>query len=507
MAHGNLSRGGYPGQSGFGLLETLAGILVFVLLVVLGTRAFKHVVQGQKAARQVKSMTDVVINTAEELSRLGVSVLSRPGSSYLEWSDPEPVGDGPLHFRFKIVPRPEVGGQTDDKVAGLIVEAGTYEGGAFSPSRTFAALIAPHMGSMNEDGELSTEEERARESAFYASLRQRITATQDKAVGDNSKYLNTYSCYDKGECCGFMREYLANPEVVPTDGLKEKCWYRCALEGDTRVKDWNRTCRYDMCRLAKWKTKDDCCEAINSGNCLPGSLCASVCLDCVGENGSGCPWPKCTDWVWNDIVDCESGSYCNGEALGNEQVAGVGNVKGICKLEACQGIHNECQNRVVSCCKHYYIPDKAGEWTEPTIAALCRETTPQSECCSSRLESGFYNLYCSNAGELLMVQYQGKWYCGNKNWNEFCNVARGCGYIPPPSGAPSNPALCIPFPYAWTNKPWEDPNPPPPTSVGGPPGGGGGMPLPPASLNKGNSGSRSPFNRVGGGFGSWGGRE
>jgi hypothetical protein len=495
-------------QAGFGLLETLAGILVFVLLAVLGSRAYKHVVQGQKAARQVKSMTDLVTNTAEDLSRLGVSVLTRSGSGYLKWSEPELVGEGPLHYRFKIVPSPEMGGQKDEKVAGLMVEAGTYDDGTFVPTRSFAALIAPHMGSMNEKNEVSTQEEREREAQFFASLRQKIDQTQKQAVSENARYLNSFSCYDKGECCGFMKEYLANPSIVPTDGLKEKCWYRCALEGNTKVKDWNKTCRYDMCQLAKWKSKTDCCEAINSGNCLPGSLCASVCLDCVGENGSGCPLPKCTDWVWNDLVDCETGDYCNGDAIPSDPLAGVGNVKGICQLEVCQGIKSECENRVTSCCKNYYIPDRAGYGSDPKIAALCKTVTSQNERCSSQLEAGFYNLHCSNSGELQMVQYNGKWYCGNKNWNEFCNAVKGCGYIPPPSNGPGNPALCIPFPFAWTDKPWQDPNPPPPASMGGMgPGMGGGNVLGPASLLGGSSSKRNSTNRNGGGFSSWGGRE
>src|SRR4051812_26934365 len=101
---------GQARQSGFGLLETMMGLVVFVLIAFIGTKAFKGVVANQKEASQVKALTDAVTVTAERLSALSVSVLTESGSKYLAWSEPAAIGSGEYQYRFRTFPNPTIQG-------------------------------------------------------------------------------------------------------------------------------------------------------------------------------------------------------------------------------------------------------------------------------------------------------------------------------------------------------------------------------------------------------------
>lgn len=497
-------------QKGFGLLEVLTALLVFVLLVYVGSRAFRGVVQNHKAANQVSTMNDLVSSTAEELSAIGVQVLTRPGSAYLQWSKPALVGHGPMHYRYRIVPRPTVAGKTDSSVAGLQLEAGTLENGKFTPNRNFAALVSPHMASLNADGGVTTEAERQLEAQFYASLRQQISNTVKKAPAQSETYLNSYSCYDKGECCDYMRRYMADTSLRPKDGLDQKCHHRCALSGDVTMETWKRSCGTDFCRLAPWKTKAQCCEAINEGKCLPGSLCAQVCVGCVGENGSGCPWPKCNIFHWNDYIDCAKGTLCDGSPIPDGDIPGWGYVKGICKLPSCQTLNGDCgmQTRQ-NCCVDYWGKLAVGE--KPLDRDLiCGQITKRSDCCNMTMGIGHFEFKCGGDGTMQAVLHEGVLYCRHSEWDKYCAVQRGCpAYFDPKFSGSNGNSVCVPAPPGgWKTSPYDDPTP-----VAIPPGGGwnggngGGVNLPPASIGSGFKNSRLPTNRAGGGFNSWGGRE
>jgi hypothetical protein len=241
-------------ESGVGLLEALAGLIVFVILAIVGTKAFNGVVANQKETAQVKALTDAVMTTAEGLSSLTVAVLTEPGSKYLQWSEPAVIGSGEYLFRFRTFPKPSISGVQDASVVGLEVETGNLGGGAFIPSRSFATLIAPHLNSRGKMGQVSTKAERDAEASFYSGLQAQIKSVAGSVVTVNQLKLNSFSCYDKGQCCGYMREYLLNPSLDPADGLDEKCHYRCATAGDVKIKEWNAACGTDFCALAPWKS-------------------------------------------------------------------------------------------------------------------------------------------------------------------------------------------------------------------------------------------------------------
>src|SRR5688500_1105676 len=84
-----------PVEAGFGLMETLTGLLVFVVLALLATKGFRAVVENHKEANQVKALTDAVASTVEQLSSLTVSALTGPGSPHLAWGQPKALGNGP----------------------------------------------------------------------------------------------------------------------------------------------------------------------------------------------------------------------------------------------------------------------------------------------------------------------------------------------------------------------------------------------------------------------------
>ncbi len=498
-------------QQGFGLLEVLTAILVFVLIAYVATRAFHNVVDNHRAANQVTHMTDLVSSTAEELSAIGVAVLTQSGSSYLQWTKPTMVGRGPMYYRYRIVPKPTVGGSSDSTLAGLQLEAGTLTGGKFTGNRTFAALIAPHMASLNSDGKVSTEQERKLEAAFYAGLQKGMKSTLSSNPSQSQNFVNSYSCYDKGECCGFMKAFMADTSLKPTDGLNQKCHHRCALSGDVPMATWQKSCGVNFCSLAPWRTKSQCCDAINSGHCLPGSLCARICVECVGENGSTCPLPKCDGGLWNDLIDCKNGAFCDGSALPESDVPGWGYVAGICKLPTCQTLSNECTEwKPKSCCGGYWGKIAQGEAPDPGTQ-ICATISKRSECCDVNISSFFWNFRCGSDGKIMVMQNGGTWYCAEHKWDKYCAVQLGCSEpsIPPGSNSGSGVVPCVKPPPNLPVTPWQDPFPKP-SSGGNFFGGGGGsgpMPTSPPSIGNGFNNSRSPFNRGGGGFGSFGGRE
>ena len=208
-------------QAGFGLLETMMGLVVFIILAFVGTSAFKGVIANQREANQVKALTDAVTVTAEKLSALSVATLTQAGSKYLDWSTPEAIGGGEYQFRYRTFANPTINGAVDTSVVGLQVEVGVRGPGAFTPGRTFATLIAPHLSSKDRLGQISTKAERAAEAAFYASLRRQIADTKTATLTANQDRLNSFKCYNKNQCCGFMERSFATA-VRPEDGLESE---------------------------------------------------------------------------------------------------------------------------------------------------------------------------------------------------------------------------------------------------------------------------------------------
>lgn len=450
------------GERGFGLLETLAGLIVFVILVLVGTKAYRNVVANHKAADQVKSLTDAVATIAEQLSGLSLTVLAGAGSTYLEWSDPVKVGPGPVHFRYRTVPRPSIGAVVDTTLVGLEVEAGILANGAFVASRNFATLIPPAIG-RSGPGQTSSEKERQEEAAFFADLKLRIAALTSEVVVDNQARLNTYSCYDRGQCCGFMREYFANPAIRPDDGLKEKCLYRCALGGNVSMPEWRESCGMDFCALAPWKTKADCCTAISTGNCPVGSVCARVCVDCVGENGSGCTEPICDGGWFNDFFNCADNTFCDGTALPAGEVPNWGIVRELCKIPACAGLTSDCGISQWVCCKDYWEPLARGETPNPKTG-ICAQISSQAACCEAQNRRGHWDISCTSDGRSNGARYGGTWYCADGIFREgidqWCSIYRECRqptYYTNPPGPD-----CPEWTRGMMTDPWQDPDPPPP---------------------------------------------
>ena len=502
------------GEAGFGLLESLAGLAVFMLLAIVGTKAYRGAVANQKESAQVKALTDAVATTSETLAGLGETALIGAGSPYLQWSEPVQVGQGPTHFRFRTIPRPTVGGKVDSVLVGLEVETGTVKGKAFTASRSFATLITPNTA-RNAQGQASTQAERDEEAVFYAGNQARIAAMAARVTRDNQVKLNSFSCYNKGECCGFMREYFANPAIQAADGLKSKCLYRCALGGDVPMAEWKRACGFDFCTIAPWKTKQQCCTAILSGDCKPGSACARVCLDCVGVDGRTCAIDACTEPVFNDYFDCVKGQLCDGRgtALPETPVAGWGDIRFICGVEECQAVASRCEDTPHSCCENYWEPLARGEPIDPRNE-ICAKISSRNDCCGPENREGLWEFACDRNGNTAAGRFNGQWYCGTDNIfpniDKYCAVYRACGtstrYGKEGGGG------CI----NWTGRRlanvWDNPNPPsgsgfPPTGNGGgqPPGGGGPDKPKPGASDPGPG--RTPANRSGSVIGSGGGRE
>jgi hypothetical protein len=447
-------------QGGFGVIETLMGLVVFVILALVGTKAFKGVVANQKEAAQLKALTDAVSQTAEKLSALSVSALTVPGSKYLQWSSPAPIGSGEYRFRYRTFPNPTVSGVADTSVVGLEVETAAAGKGAFVPARSFATLIAPHLNSRDKLGEVSTAAERAAEQNFYNNLQARIHAVSKEAVGENQARLNSFNCYDKGQCCGFMDRYFKDQAIGAGDGLDEKCLYRCAMAGDVAVKEWNKACGTDFCALAPWKTKEQCCSAIAAGACKPGSVCANICIDCVGEDGSTCNSNVTCDEGWfNDFFDCASGTMCNGQPI-PDVVPEWGNVKGMCKSAKCAAIKASCGEMQFSCCNGYWQRKAAG--LPPWVGSeICAQLVTQEQCCNTQINAGYYNFTCSTDGKIVNANYFNKniTLCGappGTDWDKYCLLNKGC---PSTYTTPGSTGGCISWNGYPTNDPWTDPDP------------------------------------------------
>lgn len=494
-------------QRGLGVLETLTGLLVLMLVVLMGTKAYKNVVANHKEAAHVKGLTDAVTVTAEKLGGLTLAVLAGPGSPHLAWSEPAMVGMGPYHYRYRIVPSPKVGGKPDTAVVGLEVEAGVLEGGIFTASRTFATLIPPNLSSKGALGSVSTKVERDAEESFHNVLLARIDDLTERVVPENQRNLNSFSCYDPGQCCGFMRKYFGDLGIAAEDGLEEKCLYRCATGGDVSVARWNEACGMDFCAVSPWKGKPDCCKAIADGSCKTGSVCARICIECFGVDGSTCGPPPCEPYYWNDLFDCERGTYCDGSPLPDGDVPGWGNVKAWCKQPECRSIVTTCSERVADCCENYWRPLKAGQ-PIPLAFEVCAKITSHQDCCNWMPRMGHWNLHCGTDGRLKAAQIvaNGQWYCSypTPNWDGNCAMMQGCGSTVAPPGSPGGGC------QSWTGPPYESPWVDPITGVS--PGGvqvgdKGGTPGGKISTGGNGGGGRTGSARDGDGGEGSGGRE
>jgi type II secretory pathway pseudopilin PulG len=456
-------------QSGFGILETLIGLFVFALLVVVAGKAFNSIRSNHKEAAQLKALTDAVATTAEKLATMSIGGLTDPAAGYQAWSPPQDAGLGDYVYRYRIVPKPLISGASDTTIVGLEVETGTVNKGVFTASRSFATLIAPHLISKDGLGKSSTEKERDSEASFYASLRQMLASVSKEVVGSNQIQLNSFNCYDPGECCGFMKEFFQDPNIVPQDGLKEKCLYRCAMAGGIKMDKWQNSCGTNFCAIAPWKNSNDCCEAINSGNCPQGSVCASVCFDCVHEDGSTCGPPVCEDAFFNDLFNCAKGTMCNGMPIPDGEIPGWGNVKSICKMAACQALENDCGEWTINnCCRYYWdVLARGGQPNERD--QICGQMTKQSDCCELDFHRGFYEFTCTTTGVLEKVTYDrdGQTYCPSDvfsaSQNNLCAIYKGC------SGSYGGTVRnggnsCGSWPFGKMSDAGADPTPPPPQS-------------------------------------------
>jgi Tfp pilus assembly protein PilE len=500
-------------QAGFGLLETLAGLVVFMILAVAGTKAFKGVIANQRETAQVKALTDAVTVTAERLSAQSVAALTEPGSAYLQWSEAEKIGSGEYWFRFRTVPHPSVSGVVDTAVVGLEVEVGAMAGGVFTMGRSFATLIAPHLSSKDKLGQVSTEMERNAEASFYAGLQARIKLVADASKPDNQVKLNSFNCYDQEQCCGFMNKFFADPGIRPNDGIDEKCLYRCALGGAVTMASWNGACGKNFCDVAPWKTKENCCAAIAAGECPVGSVCAQVCIECVGEDGTTCKPPNCDGGWFNDFVDCANGKMCDGSPIPDGDVPGFGHFKDLCRNDECAQIQSECQARVPTCCREYWGVINNGGTPQPA-AELCATISKQSECCDLPVEVWDWDkIHCNTNGKTVSAhnKIDDKWYCGfgGGDWDKVCAQTKGCAVTFTPEGAGGVGPSCATFPGM--DSPWKPtyPKPEPPkvivteTEAKPKPTTGGG----PKTSIEGKTPDRVPTIRGGSIWKNWGGRE
>jgi type II secretory pathway pseudopilin PulG len=490
-------------QAGFGLLETLAGLVVFMILAAVGTKAFKSVIANQRETAQVKALTDAVTVTAERLSAQSVASLTAPGSAYLQWSEPEKIGFGEYWFRYRTVPNPTVSGTADTAVVGLEVEVGALAGNTFTMGRSFATLIAPHLSSKDKLGQVSTALERIAEAAFYSGHQASLKTLASTSKPENQAKLNSFNCYDKEKCCPFMDRFFTDPAMRPDDGLDEKCLYRCALGGAVTMDAWSKACGKNFCNVAPWKTKESCCAAIQSGECVAGSVCAQVCIECVGEDGTTCGPPKCEHIFFDDFVDCAKGQMCDGSAIPSGAVPGWGNIGNLCKNEACSQ-KGQCDWRPLTCCIEYWGVIAAGGTPAPEVE-ICATISRQSECCDLAVGGidVWDKIYCNASGKAVNAHNRadGKWYCGlaGEGWDKACAHTRGCSHTYVPEGASGVGGSCG---SPGITSPWKPFIIPQGGSGPANPGGGG----PKISITGGGS-DRAPSSRDGGSFGSEGGRE
>jgi Tfp pilus assembly protein PilE len=439
-------------QYGFGLLESLVGLLVFVLLIFVGAKAYHNVVSNHKKAAQLKTLTDAVAVTAEKMVNITVSTLIDPSKGYTTWSLPQDAGLGDYVYQYRIVPKPNIGGAVDSNVVGLEVQTGTLQKGVFKMERSFATLIAPRLSSKNDQGNSSTLAERQGEAAFYASLRQKLADVAKQVIPENQNLLNSYNCYNPNECCGFMQDYFKDPTLNPNDGLKEKCLYRCALSGNVGINSWKDACKSDFCAAAPWKTSADCCKAIAAGQCPNGGVCASVCYDCVHEDGSNCGTTTTTiatcagDDEFNEFFDCQNLTYCDGTPLAYGNVPGWGDVRSACQTPACKNLKSDCGVQTVDqCCDSYWETLARGDVPEERFN-VCARISNKSDCCDINISRYDWNFICTNSGTVAASIYNGKTYCGSspfsRSMDHFCSLYKGCSE-PYGGYSKSAPSGCI----------------------------------------------------------------
>jgi hypothetical protein len=381
-------------------------------------------------------------------------------------------------------------------------------------------LIAPHINSKDGMGKVSTAKERSEEETFHNALVARLQGLAKEVVGENQTRLNSFECYDKGQCCNFMKEFFKDPSIRPKDGVDEKCLYRCALGGAVPMEDWKKSCGIDMCTLAPWKTKEQCCAAIAAGQCNPGSACANVCVACVGEDGSTCGPPICDGQWWNDFFDCRNDVFCDGTPLTGGEIEGWGDVKSLCKTSACATLGANCDLKAVSCCQGYWGPKSLGMAVDPK-AEICSRISSQSECCNLEIKAGPWTLFCGGDGTVhsALLEHNGQWYCGlnGPEWDKYCAFQKGCSVTYRPPGAPDRgctlwTGVPIDGPYAdtHTGKPFVPPaadpvvETPPPSGSGS--NNGNGV-TPPTTIPATETPVRKSPVRPGGKWGSKGGQE
>ena len=242
--------------------------------------------------------------------------------------------------------------------------------------------------------------------------------------------------------------------------------------------------------------------------CAAGSVCAQVCIECVGEDGTTCGPPKCEDLWFNDFVDCANDRMCDGSAIPSGTVPGWGNFENLCKNEVCAQIKSECNWLKPTCCFEYWGVLNTGGTPRPE-AEICKTISRQSDCCEMPVSVGDWDkIYCNTSGKVVNAhnRIDNKWYCGfgGSAWDHVCAQVKGCGSTYVPEGAGGIGSTCPTFPGM--DAPWKPtyPNPAPSGGMGWTPNPGSGGPK--ISI-KGDGPDRVPSTRGGGTRGSMGGRE
>ena len=368
-------------QAGFGLLETLAGLVVFMILAAAGTKAFKSIITNQRETAQVKALTDAVTVTAERLSAQSVASLTAPGSAYLQWSEPEKIGSGEYWFRFRTIPHPRISGAIDTAVVGLEVEVGALAGSEFTMGRSFATLIAPHLSSKDKLGQVSTALERSAEAAFYSGLQARLKKVADASKPQNQLKLNSYNCYEKEQCCPFMDRFFADPSMRPDDGMDEKCLYRCALGGAVTVKEWNGACGKDFCDVAPWKTKESCCAAIQAGECAAGQRLRPGLHRMRGRRRHHLRPSQMRGLLVQRFRGLRQRPDVRRKRHSQRSGAGLGRFRATCaKTRLAPRSNPNAIGRALTCCIEYWGVLNTGGTPRPE-AEICKTISRQSECC------------------------------------------------------------------------------------------------------------------------------
>ena len=280
------SQGRKHSQLGIGLLEVVISVIVFMLFVVLGSKSYRVVSEQHKEAKAIESLSNSIRNTSEGLSAKAIAELADPVNGFTDWSKFEKAGHGGRSFRYRVIPDPLVDGAPGTEVMGLEIEFGKMVDGNFRLEGTHSTLIAPSLAKLALQVDPKVEEAMKASETAYKQQRYKIDKIKKVSLEKNPTYLNSLNCYELDRCCTLIRDWAAKgfQNLDLTDGLAEKCEYRCLSSGSTSIEEINSNCGVDLCDAAGWQKASDC------ENKFPeGSFQDVLCDQCVGGGGcTGC---------------------------------------------------------------------------------------------------------------------------------------------------------------------------------------------------------------------------